>query len=151
MFFNNSQAFFKVSKFLLIFLFTYASISKLMDLGQFEGQLKQISLLQNFAGFISVFLPILELLTALCLIFDHTLLVGLIIASLLMTEFTIYIGAILVFSSDLPCSCGGVIEQMTWKEHFVFNLFFMVLSWNALVNYYKYSTQLISTNTKEVS
>jgi hypothetical protein len=151
MLFKNSSLVFQISKFLLIVLFTYAASVKLFDLEQFAGQLRQIALLKNFAGFISVALPLVEFITALCLVFNRTLMIGLASAAFLMTEFTIYVGAMLVFSSNLPCSCGGVIEQMTWKEHFVFNLFFMVLSWNALVNYYKYSTQLISTNTKEVS
>lgn len=144
MFFKNSQALFNPSKFLLILLFTYAGISKLMGHDQFEAQLNQISLLQNFAGFISVFLPILELLIALFLIFDRTLIMGLILSGLLMTAFTIYVGGMLLFRSTLTCSCDGIISSMTWKEHLYFNLFFMFLSWNTLISYYKNSTQLNS-------
>ncbi len=151
MIFKNSNLVFQISKFLLIVLFTYAASVKLFDHEQFAGQLRQIALLKNFAGFISIVLPVVEFITAFCLVFDRTLMIGLVLAALLMTEFTIYVGAMLAFSSNLPCSCGGVIAQMTWKEHLVFNIFFMLLSWNALINYYKYSTKVISTNTKEVS
>ncbi len=146
MLFKNSSTVFQISKFLLIVIFTYAASVKLSD-----QELRQIASLKNFAGFLSVCLPAIELITAFFLVFDSTLLIGLVLAVLLMTEFTIYIAVMLVFSSNLPCSCGGVIAQMSWKEHLVFNIFFMLLSWNALINYYKYSTKVISTNTKEVS
>ena len=151
MLFKNSSTVFQISKFLLIVLFTYAASVKLFDHEQFAAQLSQIAFLKNFAGFLSVCLPVIEIITALCLVFDSTLMIGLVLAVLLITEFTIYIAAMLVFSSNLPCSCGGVIAQMSWKEHLVFNIFFMLLSWNALIHYNKYSTELISTNTKEVS
>lgn len=151
MLFKNSSTVFQISKFLLIALFTYAATVKLFDHAEFAAQMEQIAFLKNFARLLSISLPLIELVTALCLIFDRTLMIGLVLAALLMTEFTIYVGVMLAFSSNLPCSCGGVIAQMTWKEHLVFNIFFMLLSWNALINYYKYSTKVISANTKEVS
>jgi len=151
MLFKNSSLVFQISKFLLIVLFTYAASVKLFDHAHFAAQLSQIAFLKNFAGFLSVCLPVIEIITAFCLVFDRTLLNGLVLAVLFMTGFTIYIAAMLVFSSNLPCSCGGVIAQMNWKEHLAFNIFFMLLSWNTLINYNKYSNQLISTNTKEVS
>jgi hypothetical protein len=30
-------------------------------------------------------------------------------------------------SANLPCSCGGVIQQLSWKQHIVFNISFIVL------------------------
>ena len=42
--------------------------------------------------------------------------------------FTIYIAAMLLSGSDIPCSCGGVLEEMSWGTHIIFNCFFVALS-----------------------
>jgi hypothetical protein len=34
--------------------------------------------------------------------------------------------------AKLPCQCGGVISKMSWKEHVVFNAFFIVVNGLAL-------------------
>jgi len=34
----------------------------------------------------------------------------------------------LAFAPKLPCSCGGVIQKMTWGQHVIFNLFFTLLA-----------------------
>jgi hypothetical protein len=45
-----------------------------------------------------------------------------------MLLFTGYIFIMLKYSSYLPCSCGGVLSNMSWKQHFVFNLAFSALA-----------------------
>ncbi len=51
----------------------------------------------------------------------------------LMSLFTAYIIAILNFSDTIPCSCGGVLEKMSWNEHLVFNIIFMLMAIIAIV------------------
>jgi hypothetical protein len=46
----------------------------------------------------------------------------------LMSLFTIYIAVMLLSGSDIPCSCGGVLEEMSWGTHIVFNCVFVALS-----------------------
>ena len=29
-----------------------------------------------------------------------------------------------LFTPELSCSCGGVIKQMNWTQHLIFNIFF---------------------------
>jgi len=36
--------------------------------------------------------------------------------------------AILSFSKELPCSCGGVLQEMSWQQHLVFNIVFTLLA-----------------------
>jgi hypothetical protein len=48
-------------------------------------------------------------------------------ASALMVSFTIYIIATLTFSKHIPCSCGGIIAQLSWKQHILFNTVFIIL------------------------
>ena len=42
-----------------------------------------------------------------------------------MSMFTAYIYILLNYSSFVPCSCGGILESLTWKEHMLFNIGFM--------------------------
>jgi hypothetical protein len=46
----------------------------------------------------------------------------------LMTLFTIYIAIILVVNNHIPCSCGGIIQSMSWKQHLLFNVACIILS-----------------------
>src|SRR5690606_796788 len=51
------------------------------------------------------------------------------LSSLLLLVFTIYIGmALLGFWEKIPCACGSVIRFLSWKQHFFFNLFFLLIS-----------------------
>ncbi len=39
-----------------------------------------------------------------------------------------YIGYMLVFVKHLPCSCGGVLQGLSWGQHLLFNLLFLLLA-----------------------
>lgn len=45
-----------------------------------------------------------------------------------MVLFTAYIAMILTLADYVPCSCGGVLEDMSWEQHLWFNGFFVLLS-----------------------
>ena len=113
---------------LLIMLFVYASLSKLLEFQNFQAQLGQSPLISAYTGFISFSILPIELITALLLTFPKTRYLGLIGSFALMTLFTAYIIAILKYASFIPCSCGGILEKLDWKEHLVFNTVFMVLA-----------------------
>jgi hypothetical protein len=49
-------------------------------------------------------------------------------SAILMSAFTIYIAVMLLSGSDIPCSCGGVVEELSWGAHIVFNSVFVILS-----------------------
>ncbi|GAB2821176.1 DoxX family protein [Ferruginibacter profundus] len=116
--------------FLLVLLFMYTGTSKLIGYQLFREQLSQISYLKAFSQPLSILLPILELTTGLTIIFKPTQKYGLYAAAILMTLFTFYVALMLLSdSTKLPCSCGGVIKTMSWKQHLYFNIFFMVLAW----------------------
>ncbi|MBW4361046.1 DoxX family protein [Flavobacterium taihuense] len=114
--------------YLYILLFTYAAVSKLLDFENFQVQLGQSPLLSAFAGFLSRFVPILELLIVVMLLFPRFRLTALFASFNLMLMFTSYIYIILHFSSFIPCSCGGILEKMGWNEHLIFNIIFILLA-----------------------
>jgi uncharacterized membrane protein YphA (DoxX/SURF4 family) len=113
---------------LLILLFMYAAVSKLLDYETFKLQLSKSPFITQFAGVTAWALPVGEILVALALIFKPTRLLGLYASLFLMTMFTVYIYAMLRFSYDVPCSCGGVLSKMGWEEHLWFNTGFIGLS-----------------------
>jgi hypothetical protein len=109
---------------LLIFLFIYAALSKILDLDKFKYQLSQSPFISNISGFVAWAIPVGEILIAFSLIFKRTRLTGLYLSFFLMLLFTGYLFIMLRYSSYLPCSCGGVLSNMSWKQHFFFNLGF---------------------------
>ncbi|MGV8964373.1 MAG: MauE/DoxX family redox-associated membrane protein [Candidatus Saccharimonadaceae bacterium] len=118
--------------FLYILLFVYAAINKILDFENFQVQLAQSPLLSAFAGPISYMVLVVEVVIAVLLCFQKFKKAGLYAGFSLMVMFTGYIVIILEYSPFIPCSCGGVLEKMTWNQHLVFNAIFVVLGGLAL-------------------
>lgn len=116
---------------LLIVLFLYAALSKLLDYQKFYIQVNQSPLLTGL-----VWVPWLtigvELLTCVLLIAPRFRVIGYFLSLGLMGAFTAYIVAVLKFSPYVPCSCGGILEDMSWNQHLLFNVSFIVVSTVAL-------------------
>jgi uncharacterized membrane protein YphA (DoxX/SURF4 family) len=113
---------------LYVLLFIYAAVSKLLDYHDFSIKLGQSPLLSAFAGYVAVGVPLLEIIIALLLCFAGWRFIGLFAAFCLMMAFTAYIFIILNFSSYVPCSCGGILQDLGWTEHLIFNLVFVILA-----------------------
>jgi Methylamine utilisation protein MauE len=113
---------------LFVLLFIYAATSKLWDFGQFKVQLGQSPILTAYADGVAWLVPGIEYLLALLLLFNASRLAAFYGSFALMVMFTTYIIIILNFSDYVPCSCGGVLEDLGWTEHIVFNLFFVALA-----------------------
>jgi uncharacterized membrane protein YphA (DoxX/SURF4 family) len=125
-------------------LFIYAAISKLLDFENFQVQLGQSPLLSAFAGFLAIAVPTFELIICCLLLSSRCRLIGLFFSYCLMCMFTAYIYIILNFSSYIPCSCGGILEDLSWNQHIIFNIAFIILAligislFNFRSNYTKY-------------
>lgn len=113
---------------LFILLFVYTALSKLTGFANFRNTLWRSPLLKDVSTFIAYAIPITELIISLFLFIPRTWLIGFYASLALMSVFTIYIAYMLLFEKDLPCSCGGVIQNMTWTQHLFFNGFFIFLS-----------------------
>ncbi|WP_162927213.1 MauE/DoxX family redox-associated membrane protein [Flavobacterium anhuiense] len=112
---------------LYILLFVYAAVSKLLDFENFQVQLGQSPLLSAFAQWVAVLVPLVEILLVLLLSFQKSRKIGLLFSYALMVAFTAYIYIILNYSSFIPCSCGGILEKMGWRQHLLFNVSFILL------------------------
>jgi hypothetical protein len=113
---------------LLILLFCYTGITKLINHDLFTIALGQSELISSMNGPISWALPFLELGLTILLIVPESRKAGFMISFCLLALFTLYILYMLLFASNLPCSCGGVLKNLSWREHIVFNVFFMALA-----------------------
>ena len=112
----------------LIILFIYAATSKLLDHQKFRVQLGQSPLLTEFAGVVVWTIPLLEILVAFLLATQRWRIIGLYASFTLMAMFSAYIVAITRFSEYIPCSCGGILDRLSWNDHLLFNFIFIVLS-----------------------
>ena len=118
----------EIISFLFIFLFVYAALNKLLDVEKFRVQIGQSPLLTDIAPFVAWFIPVTEIAVALMMSIFRFRLIGFYAAFGLMVIFTAYIVAILKFNEHIPCSCGGVLQSMSWTEHLIFNVCFVLLA-----------------------
>ncbi|MGN7986126.1 MauE/DoxX family redox-associated membrane protein [Pedobacter sp. 22226] len=114
---------------LLILLWVYTSLSKLSELHEFRAQLNNQISGKKLAPYLIWFLPGIELLAAGMLLLKELQKPGLILSAALMAAFTTYVALVVLDVFDrIPCSCGGVLKNLGWNAHLVFNLFFLLLS-----------------------
>jgi uncharacterized membrane protein YphA (DoxX/SURF4 family) len=118
----------EVISLLFVILFLYTGISKLIDYDIAKEQIALTPILAPIAPEIVIVLPIIEIITAVFLFIPKTRRYGLWASFALMTAFTGYIIYILNYNDQLPCTCGGVLEEMTWPEHLAFNIALIILS-----------------------
>jgi hypothetical protein len=118
----------KLSILLFIVLFVYTSTSKLIGFEHFKWQLMQMPLLSNYAPYLAWGIPLVECAIVILFIFPKYVLQAFYASLGIITVFTGYIVWILNRSEDIPCSCGGVLSQLTWEAHLAFNLLFILLA-----------------------
>jgi hypothetical protein len=134
---------------LFVLLFLYTAIEKLRERYEFEGMMRFSPLISTFAQILSWAVPLTELAIVLLLFFRKTRRVGLLASTILMTLFTGYIIYIMTFAEKLPCSCGGVIQMLGWKEHLLFNLFFLLLGIASLISF-KYNRSIAINRSSRI-
>jgi len=113
---------------LFILLFVYVATDKLLSHASFVINLKKSPLIGFASRFLSWAVPAIELLISAMLFIPRFRRVGLMAAFFLMTVFTAYIAYMLISSSHLPCSCGGIITRLSWKQHLWLNLALTLLA-----------------------
>jgi hypothetical protein len=118
----------EIISYLFIVLFLYTGISKFMEFSVFKQQIAVSPVLKPVAWWIAWVIPSAEFIVSGLLFVPAWRLKGLYASLILMIAFTIYISLILALSKELPCSCGGIIELLSWKQHLIFNSVFILLA-----------------------
>lgn len=113
---------------LLLLLFVYTALSKLTRYKAFTVALEETPLIGRYASVIAWLLPVTEILIAVLLFFPRIRLIGLFTSFAALLAFTGYLIYMVVYIPHLPCNCGGVLNSLSWKQHIIFNVFFLLIS-----------------------
>nr|WP_068892570.1 MauE/DoxX family redox-associated membrane protein [Pedobacter panaciterrae] len=140
-----------IAAVLLLMLFAYAGISKVADYQRFVAQMKlaPAPLIQNLSGTLGWLVPLIEFIIIGLLAKDKLRKIGLYASFILLLSFQVYISVMLLSGLELPCTCGGLISKLQWKEHLVFNAVFMLIAMFPFIfkwinaKYYKYELTIL--------
>jgi len=117
---------------LFILLFAYTGINKLISIDTLQFVLKDYPLIGGFPNLVAWGLPVTELIVVLFLFIPRTRKIGLYCSLVLMSFFTLYLIYMLIFTPNKPCTCGGMLQQLSWTQHLIFNGAFILLALLAL-------------------
>lgn len=116
-------------------IFLYASINKFFELNIFYAQLSKSPLVPfGYNKVIGNITLILEVITCF-LAFKNITRLSLLFSFGLMLFFTLYIGYLLFYSYYIPCSCGGILGNLSWESHLIFNLTLTIFAGAAYLIY----------------
>lgn len=114
---------------LLLLLWIPVSLDKLLNFDSFRYGLLNQPFADNLGHVLLYSLPLFEIGIVLLLIVPNLRKWGMLLSSILLVGFTVYIAVALLGAWDtIPCACGSVISKLSWKEHLWFNLFFLAVS-----------------------
>ena len=120
-------------RYLLIILWMYAALSKLLDYPLFIAQLNKQPIPKGWLSTLAVTIPMVEICAAILLAFQRTKTLGFKVSFILMSLFTLYVAlAMARVFGHIPCACAGIIGRMPWLPHLVFNIFFTIISYAGL-------------------
>ncbi len=119
----------------LMLLWVYPAVMKLIERDKFTAELGKSPLLADYARELPYLVPGTELLIVLLLAVPATNLAGLYASVWLLTFFTVYLVAILNYSYYIPCACGGILSELSWQAHILFNACFILLAVTAICLY----------------
>lgn len=96
----------------------------------------------SYAALVAWAIPLIELVISGLLFIPQKRGMGLYASFALMLVFTTYLSYMILFSSHLPCSCGGVLQQMTWPQHLWFNIGFTILAAAGIRMHYRFKNSI---------
>jgi len=113
---------------LFILLFVYTAVSKIITFHTFEVVLSRSVLIGHFSKIVAWFIPAIEIIISLLLMFPKTKWLGLIGSFVLMIVFTSYLIYMINSGSTLTCNCGGIIASLKWKQHIFLNIALIIIA-----------------------
>jgi uncharacterized membrane protein YphA (DoxX/SURF4 family) len=114
--------------YLLVILFVYAGLTKLLDYHHFKASLNSSFLIGSYADIIAWLLPVTEFILSAFLLYTPIRLWGFYASTLLLLIFSVYILLMLTSSHEVPCACGGVFPLMAWMGQLKINILFLLLT-----------------------
>jgi hypothetical protein len=118
----------EIISLLFVLLFIYTAVYKIIDFRNFQAVIGQSPMITRFAPAVAIGVPIAEIAISGLLVLPRYRLIGLCASFAIMLLFTFYISILLNLHLHLPCSCGGIISDMNWSQHLVFNIVAVILA-----------------------
>jgi hypothetical protein len=118
---------------LFLVLFVYTAVSKILDYRNFYSTMEQMPALKGLVSVLAPSIIIAELIIAAILVVPARRIQGLYLSLTLMTAFTFYLLFAVMSGYELPCSCGGVLRQLSWKQHVIFNFGFILFAMSGIM------------------
>lgn len=113
-------------------LFAVSAYEKVVDHDRFFRGLLKVEYVGDYAEFVSLAVPVSEIIISLLLVYPPLQKIGLYGFVGLMVVFTLYIGSMLLWAEKLPCYCNLIIEKLSFGQHLAFNMIFIALAVYAL-------------------
>jgi len=139
----------------LLLLFVYTATSKALnyDTFVFQMHLAPVPLMKVLSPFLGWSIPLIEFAITIALalgFLNPAINIKAFQASVsLLTVFEMYIAAMLLSGSQLPCTCGGIISMMGWKQHLIFNGVLIVFGVISIIYLKKKSMPFVKTSTND--
>lgn len=130
---NRKEIIIDIISYLFIVLFLYTGMMKLIDHATFHFDLVNAPIIKKLNPILAFAVPIFELLIAFCLFIPRTKGLGLYSSLVIMTLFTVYVGGILSFAKHKPCTCGGILRILSWRQHLLLNITLTALALVAIL------------------
>jgi putative oxidoreductase len=131
---KRSQWLFEIITYLLILLFLYTALTKVLDWHHYVRKMNNQVFPKMITPTITFLIPLVEFIAVGLLVSSKTRIKGLWLAFVLMASFTVYVALVtLKVFPRVPCSCAGVFEVMSWIEHLIFNLIFTAMAFYAIL------------------
>jgi len=110
-------------------LFVYAAISKLASYEKSRKEMLNQVFPHEVAILLTWLIPVIELFIAIMLLFPRLRKLSFLLSFALLVIFSIYIAVSMSGTfGRIPCSCGGVLGQLSYSVHLIFNSFFILLA-----------------------
>ncbi|WP_371417043.1 MauE/DoxX family redox-associated membrane protein [Chitinophaga sp. XS-30] len=118
----------EVISYAFILLFLYTALNKVFLYDTYILDLQASPALAPLSISLAIVIPFSEIVVSILLFFERTRKIGMYASFILMSVFTIYVGYVLSFTDERPCQCGGIIRELSWPAHMIFNICFLLLS-----------------------
>jgi thiol-disulfide isomerase/thioredoxin len=126
-------------------LFVYTAVAKIFNLTTNGVELGSLPSMGSLATITTVAVPILELTIVVMLFFPAWRQKGLWASLILLALFTLYILRSWLIGDQLSCGCGGILEDLSQRQHLLLNSACMAL---ACIGIYGSRTNLMGAAIK---
>lgn len=130
---TSQKTVFNTVSLIFTVLLSWAVAGKAFDFKNFCSQLEHALGCEGSGQAAALIIIALQLLNIVLLCFGRTRLLGLWLTLGMMTVFTGYTAALIMYSTNLPCTCIGFIGNMNWNGNLILNITLMITAMAGLL------------------